>query len=230
MKTHRGIRKKPKSESTQVFAWGDLIQPLWILSHLDLGAHSVRTGKRLRGCRRERTSRERRASSAALMKRNSHRLNSLPLSGVTWTVLITFQNNLMWVFHGSRSSLSLFARIYFYTWSEVSVFRCWINWLGDEKQLCSHHRLWHFFITAHPHVAFIGFGEVNMPATQNAEVKGCVWITLKSHESLILDFFIMFRLYLHILLLCQVKTWHNKYMFMPLNASNMIIEINARTC
>lgn len=41
---------------------------------------------------------------------------------------------------------------------------------------------------AHPHVAFIGFGEVNMPATQNAEVKGCVWITLKSHESLILDF------------------------------------------
>lgn len=41
---------------------------------------------------------------------------------------------------------------------------------------------------AHPHVAFIGFGEVNMPATQNAEVKGSVWITLKSHESLILNF------------------------------------------
>lgn len=84
-------KKKPESESTQVFAWGDLIQPLWILSHLDLRAHAVRTGSRLRGCRRERTSRERRASSAALMKRNSHRLSSLPLSGVTWTVLIKFQ-------------------------------------------------------------------------------------------------------------------------------------------
>lgn len=49
---------------------------------------------------------------------------SLCLSGVTWTVLITFQDDLTWVFHRWRSSLSLFTHIYFYTWSKVSVFRC----------------------------------------------------------------------------------------------------------